>query len=224
MEETPQRLIENPNLRDQIYGILKRMIVRREIAPGEKISEEKLARRIGVSRTPVREVLCRLEREGIVENIPRRGAFVVRQSRETIEEILQVREVLEGLVVRLVAPVVEESTLQRLDDCFTKVSTSPEQENQIIEYSDADVEFHAILQDACPNMTLRNMMEMVNAHLQMIRLRTVVLPGRAKQSFQEHRKIIDAIVRRDAERAEALMREHIANVRRAAMENIGRML
>ena len=91
--------ILNTRLRDQVYDILKNMIVHRDIQPGEKIIEELFAKETGVSRTPIREALCRLENEKIIEMIPRRGAFVIQQTEATVREVLEIREVLEGLAV-----------------------------------------------------------------------------------------------------------------------------
>ena len=88
--------VNKKNLRDQIYEIIRDMILRREIEPGGKIIEKELASKIGVSRTPLREALCRLENEKIIKSIPQRGAFVQKQSKETIIEVLLIREVLEG--------------------------------------------------------------------------------------------------------------------------------
>ncbi len=84
MELKVEKLIESPNLRERVYEILKKSIILQEIPLGEKIDEEFLANRFGVSRTPIRESLCRLENEGIVKIIPRRGAFVVKHSKERI--------------------------------------------------------------------------------------------------------------------------------------------
>ena len=95
-----EQVLQHINLRDQVYDILKRRIIFREIESGKKINEEELAQALGVSRTPIRETLVRLEHEGIVKIIPRRGAFVVSQSIEKVIDLLQVREVLEGLVAR----------------------------------------------------------------------------------------------------------------------------
>ncbi|MBW1783661.1 MAG: GntR family transcriptional regulator [Deltaproteobacteria bacterium] len=89
------QVLQHINLRDQVYDILKRRIIFREIESGKKINEEELAKSLGVSRTPIRETLVRLEHEGIVEIIPRRGAYVVSQSIEKVIDLLQVREVLE---------------------------------------------------------------------------------------------------------------------------------
>jgi len=118
--------LDSTNLRNQIYDIILGMIVRREIKPGEKIYEEQLAKQIGVSRTPIRETLCSLENDGIIKNVPRRGAFVNNLSKETIIEILQIREVLEGLIVRVVTPNLPPKTLQKLKKCLDKIDAIPD--------------------------------------------------------------------------------------------------
>ncbi|MBU0544519.1 MAG: GntR family transcriptional regulator [Proteobacteria bacterium] len=215
--------IENINLRDQIYEILRDMILQREIGPGEKIGEEELSKKIGVSRTPFREALYRLEGEGIIEIIARRGAFVRRQSRATIIEVLEIREVLEGLVVRLVALNLSDKTLGQLQKCLDNIKDTPDEPSQLIKFTHADEEFHQLLLDACQNQMLKNLMATVNIHLQFIRLRTVVIPGRAKKTIREHYEILDAVAQKDASKAEALMRRHIASVREYATEHIENM-
>ena len=215
-----EKYLQRPNLRDQVYDIVKEMIIMREIKPDEKINEEQLAERLRVSRTPIRETLCRLENEGIVRVIPRRGAFVVEQRKERVVEILQVREVLEGLVARLVAQNGDEKDLGRLRKCLERISSVPEEHGHLQKYTNADVEFHALLLDASNNFMLQNMMGIVNAHLQIIRLRTVALPGRAKRTVEEHYRVLEAIEKGDARAAERLMRKHIESVRNSAIRNI----
>lgn len=218
-----EQLLERPNLRDQIYDILKKLIIFREIKPGEKINEEEIAKTLGVSRTPIRETLVRLQHEGIVKIIPRRGAFVLSQSRKKIIEILQVREVLEGLVARLATENMNDKTLNRLRLCLEKISSSQDDEDRLLKYTPADVEFHSLLVEACDNDLLKNMMGIVNAQLQIVRLRTVVLPGRPEQTVSEHYKILEAIERGDVRSAEKLMRKHVESVRKDALKNIGLM-
>lgn len=224
METKAKILIENPNLRDQTYKILKNMIITREIPPGKKICEETLAQEIGVSRTPIREALCRLEHEGIVKSIARRGSFVTMPSRGNIIEILQIREVLEGLVVRLVIPHLQPADIQNLRDCLEKLRSTPEEARHVMEYTDSEVEFHDLLLKKCPNAMLRQMMEMIHTHLQIIRLRTVILPGRAQKTLDEHLQILEAIVKGDAEAAELLMRRHVASVKAMALEHMDAMV
>ncbi len=224
LETKMQTLIDNPNLRGQTYKILKNMIITREILPGKKIIEETLAQEIGVSRTPIREALFRLEHEGIVEIIPRRGAFVVKQSKDDIIEIMQIREVLEALTVRLATPLLEKSDILKLRSCLETLRATPEEERHVIEYNDSELEFHGMLLAKCPNQMLKQMMGMVNARLQIIRLRTVVLPGRAQKSLDEHAAILEMIEKGNAEGAERMMRKHVISVRTMTLENIDAMV
>ncbi len=219
-----EALVEAHSLRDQVYDILKNMIILREIAPGEKVPEEELCRKLGVSRTPLRETLCRLENEGIVKIVPRRGAFVVQQSQQTVREILEIREALEGLVARLATQNMDGPTAERIMKSLAKADRIAASDPQLAKYTHADIEFHALLLEACDNQMLRNMMQVVNAHLQLIRLRTVVLPGRARKTVQEHFKIMEAVNRRDPDQAEDLMRRHIRSVREVALKNIDAMV
>jgi len=214
------KYLDRPNLRDQVYDFVKDMIITREIKPDEKINEEQLVERLRVSRTPIRETLCRLENEGIVKVIPRRGAFVVKQCKERIIEILQIREVLEGLVAWLVTQNRDEKTLNKLKRCLERISSFPEEDGHLQKYTNADIEFHYVLLDASNNEMLQNMMGIVNAHLQIIRLRTVVLPGRAKKTVEEHYRVLEAIEKGDAKAAERSMRKHIESVRNSAIRNI----
>jgi DNA-binding GntR family transcriptional regulator len=218
--EMMEQLPERTNLRNQVYDVLKKRIILREIPSGKKINEEELAKSLGVSRTPIRETLVRLEHEGIVEIIPRRGAFVVSQSKEKVRDLLQVREVLEGLVARLATENMKSELLDRIKRSLEKVSSTDDDDNRLLKYTPADVEFHALLLEACDNELLKTMMENLNVHLQMVRLRTVALPGRPEQTVLEHYEIVEAIEKRNSILAEKLMKEHVASVRRDAQKNM----
>ncbi len=215
-----EELLERHNLRDQVYDILKRRIILREIKPGKKINEEELAESLGVSRTPIRETLLRLEHEGIVEIISRRGAFVISQSNKKVIDLLHVREALEGLVVRLATENMDQDLIDRLRHCLKEISATDKRDDRLLKYTPADVEFHALLLEACDNDLLVSMMETVNAHLQMVRLRTVGLPGRPEQTVREHYKILEAIEQENPTHAEKSMRKHVESVRKDVEKNI----
>jgi len=212
-------LIEVPNLRERVYQALKEMIIIQEIPPGEKLDEDSLASQLGVSRTPVRESLYRLENEGIVKIIPRRGAFIVRHSKESINEILSVREVLEGLSAREAVSHITDATLEVLESLSEKFSES---NVRVLskEYLQADVKFHKTIIEQSKNEWLISLMNILNDHIQMLRLRTVTFQGRPEQSLSEHRRILEALKAGDPLLAESLMREHINNVRESYLKNI----
>lgn len=213
-------LIETTNLREQIYQIIHEMILDRQILPGEKILEEELAKKIGVSRTPIRECLCRLENEGIVEVIPRRGAFLRKYSKKKVAEVFDIREVLEGLVARLVAGKQQLELYTKVRQVLDRVYLFSDQGESLTEFSRADVEFHRLLLDACNNEMLQDAMAVINTHLQIIRARTVVIPGRAKRTVEEHYRILEAVEKQDPPVAEERMRRHIASVRNHALASL----
>ena len=218
MEMGIERLIESPNLRDRVYEILKKSIISQEIPPGEKIDEEAIAKQLGVSRTPIRETLCRLENEGIVKIVPRRGAFVAKHSREKITELLMVREVLEGFAARLAVDHITEQTIDQMRSLFKDYSESNIRDRSK-DYTQADLEFHNLIIKASKNSLLISFMNTLNDHIQMLRLQTFSLEGRPEHSMAEHVHIIEAIEKKDPSSAESLMREHIRNVRESALKH-----
>jgi DNA-binding GntR family transcriptional regulator len=212
------KLIESPNLRDRVYEILKRSIVFQEIPAGEKIDEEAIAKQLGVSRTPIRETLCRLENEGMVKVIPRRGTFVVKHSKEKITEILMVREVLEGFAARLAVDYIDGKLVEKMKSLFADFS-EPNIRERSKDYTQADLEFHNLIIKASRNNLLINIMNTLNDHIQMLRIQTISHEGRLEQSLVEHFKIIQAMEQKDHSSAEYLMREHIRKVRESALRN-----
>ena len=214
-----RKSIESPNLRQRVYEILKRAIIFQEIGPGQKIDEEGVAKQLGVSRTPIRESLCRLENEGIVKIIPRRGAFVVRHSKESIIEILLVREVLEGFAARLAVGHIDERAIEEMSSLFRDFSEADIRDRSK-DYAQADLKFHTLIVKQSQNSWLMSIMNILNDHIQMLRLRTVALEGRPEHSLLEHRKIIEALEKRNPSLAESLMRRHIQNVRKSVLRNI----
>ena len=219
MNLVTKKLIESPNLRERVYEILKKAIIFGEIPPGKKIDEESLARQLGVSRTPIRESLCRLENEGIINIIPRRGAFVVKHSKERIVEILLVREVLEGFAARLAVDHIDERTIEEMKSLF-KGFSGPTIRDRSKDYTQADLKFHTLILKKSKNSLLMNLMNILNDHTQMLRFRTVSLKGRPEHSLQEHLKIIEALEKRNHSLAESSMRKHIQNVRKSVLKNI----
>jgi DNA-binding GntR family transcriptional regulator len=115
---------------------------------------------------------------------------------------------------------MDAKTLQKLRKAIEKVSSIPEEDRDLINYTRSEIDFHSVLLNASNNQMLKNMMEMVNAHLQIIRLRTVVIPERAQKTVKEHQQILKAMEKRDADSAEDLMRKHVRSVREVAMRNI----
>jgi DNA-binding GntR family transcriptional regulator len=211
--------VSNLSLGSQAYQELKRIILQRQVPPGAKLNEGELARALGISRTPIREAINRLEKEGLVEIFPQRGAFVVQFTEKDVHELFLIRENLEGLAARLAAEKITQASLAKLESCLANFR-EPFREKDIQRYSREDFKFHqtiVLLSDA------RRLIQLVSAlhdYIRMFRLTTLGMADRMKLSLADHGRIIEALRKKDPEEAEQRMRQHLQRVRDGVMENI----
>lgn len=197
------------DLRGEVYKMIREGITGLKLLAGAPLKELDLAQKLGVSRTPIREALNQLSKEGIVEIYPRKGAFVKRWTKEEVIEILILREVLEGLAARLATQQLEEESIQRLKGYFDGYKSNSS------EYARLDEKFHGEVIQASGSARLIDLTNNLKDSLQMLNMRTVNfrLAGRIKESRAEHMKIIKAFEARDEALAEKLTREHFQRTR-----------
>jgi len=220
MVETMQRIEPaNLSLVNQAYRELKRIILEHQIPQGGKLNEGELASALGISRTPVREAINRLEKEGLVEIFPQRGAFVVRFSEKDINELFLIRENLEGLAAYLAAEKMTENDLVKLESCIQGFK-EPYSKKDIQRYAREDFKFHQMIVMISDARRLINLISALHDHIRIFRLTTKGLSSRMSTSLAEHQSLIEALRIRDAEEAERQMRQHIRHVRHGVMENI----
>jgi DNA-binding GntR family transcriptional regulator len=197
------------DLRGEVYKMIREGITGLKLLAGAPLKELDLAQKLGVSRTPIREALNQLSKEGIVEIYPRKGAFVKRWTKEEVIEILILREVLEGLAARLATKKLEEESIQRLKGYFAGYKGNS------IEYARLDEKFHGEVIQASGSARLIDLTNNLKDSLQMLNMRTVSFRfvRRIKESRTEHMKIIKAFEARDEALAEKLTREHFQRTR-----------
>lgn len=198
-------LIEHENLDDKIYARLKRMIAEGELSPGQRILQEKLAREMGVSRTPLVNALKRLGQERLVEWVSRRGIYVKRFTMREMAQLFEVREGLEPIAARLAATRIAPAEVRMFKRMFDGFSTKPSAAD-LRRYLRCDREFHWRLVELTENPHLAAAMESVNM---MISAYQVGVPRSLAESLPEHRAILEALSRRDPDASEAAMRVHI---------------
>ncbi|MDZ7722714.1 MAG: GntR family transcriptional regulator [candidate division KSB1 bacterium] len=191
-------------LTDHVYSRLKRKILDRELLPGQKILQEKLAAELGVSRSPLLKALARLENELLVESIPRRGMFVKKITPKEIIDILQCRAVFEGLAARLVAEHAASEDIQKLHKIFEPFQYQHDIDQAF--YEQADREFHSCIINLCENDVIQRMRLLNNIHVLHSQIGLVRSP---EETLSEHLRIISAIENRDDQAAESAMRIHI---------------
>lgn len=209
----------NFSLGSQAYQELKRLILEGRLAPGEKINEAELAQALGISRTPIREALNRLAKEGLVNIFPQRGAFVVEFSAKDVEELFLIREKLEGLAAYLAAEKITAKDVEKLESCVQGFQ-EPFREKEIKRYAREDFKFHQTIVALSEARRLISLISTLHDYIRIFRLTTIGLSGRMRNSLEEHKRIISALKKKDPPAAERAMREHIRHVRQGVMENI----
>jgi len=209
-------------LKDKIYDALKEAIARKNIyAESEelRLDERQLSDDLGVSRTPIREALARLEQEGFVRTVPRRGVYVARKSKTEILEMITVWAALEGMAARLITERASDEEISSLRRMFATFEDDRVQA-RIDEYSDTNVRFHQALLGLSKCELINTMAENLFIHMRSIRMRTIGEEDRASRSIIDHMNIIEAIESRDTELAERLARDHTLGLARHVEMNV----
>jgi len=200
------------SLKEKAYTRIKEDIVCCKYPPGSVVNEKELVEMLGISRTPIREALNRLEQEGLVRIIPKRGIFVSEVTLQMTIELYQVREVLEPFIVRLATPLVSAVRLAEFQDAFKQAMAAEAKEEMI----SLDHRFHFYLAESCGNSFLAQLIANIRTQTE----RTRYLPSRdahsLRQGAEEHLAIIAAMLERDVEKAAAAMHYHIVRSRQAA--------
>lgn len=206
-------------LRDVVFHTLREAILRGELKPGERLMEIALAERLGVSRTPIREAMRKLELEGLVIMIPRRGAQVAKITEKDLTDVLEVRMGLENMVIEKVCSRMTPEQLERVDEAEREFEKAME-EGDLKNLAEADENFHKTIYDACDNRRLLQILS--NLREQLYRYRIEYLKDEATRNLlvEEHRAIYHAIRERDVENARKFAFVHVDNQRKAILQSI----
>jgi DNA-binding GntR family transcriptional regulator len=203
--------IDTPaSFKNKAYAALKDVIVSMDVYHSHadiRLDERRLARDFGISRTPVREAMAQLEREGFVRAVPRRGIYVVRKSKKEVIEMITAWAALEGMAARLITANAEMDDIASLRRMFANFENG-EIRAHLDEYSDANIEFHQTIIRMSGNRVLIDLAENLFTHMRMIRRSTIGEKDRADRSIRDHMHIIEALEARDTSRAETLVRDH----------------
>jgi DNA-binding GntR family transcriptional regulator len=197
-------------LKTRVYEALKELIGHMDIYSSKeliRLDERALGEQLGVSRTPVREAISRLEQEGIVQNIARRGAFLVRKNKLEILDIVDVWAALESMAARLATSRASDEEIAQLRKNFTSYD-GEKARTHIDEYSDTNIEFHQTIIRLGHSELITQMADQIFFHMRAIRASTIRDRDRVAQSVMDHTRIIEAIEERDAYHAEQLVRDH----------------
>jgi DNA-binding GntR family transcriptional regulator len=198
------------SFKNKAYAALKSVIVSMDIYRSRqdiRLDERQLAQDFGISRTPVREAMAQLEREGFVRSVPRRGVYVVRKTRAEVIEMITAWAALESMAARLITEKAADEDISALRKMFATFEDG-QLRAHLDEYSEVNIEFHQSIIRMSGNAVLLDLAENLFTHMRMIRRKTIGEQDRVDRSIRDHMHIIEALEARDTARAEELVRNH----------------
>jgi DNA-binding GntR family transcriptional regulator len=208
-------LTDQYSLRGKVFNHILEGILSGRFRAGDSLVETTLAKEIGVSRTPVREAIRQLEREGLVYSIPNKGVFVNGLSKKDVEDIYRIRSLNEGLAVKLAAERMDEEQRRQLEETAALMEYYTEK-NNMEQVAKLDIRFHTLIYESSKSKVLGHILSTLLVYVQQARLGSLKAPQRAQKALKEHKAILDEIFAGNGDQAEALMQEHI----KGAMMNL----
>lgn len=206
-------------LRDVVFNTLRQAILTGDLKPGERLMEMHLADKLGVSRTPIREAIHKLELEGLVTIIPRRGAEVAQITEKSMNDVLEVRRALDALCAELACDRISEKELDGLKAACDHFELTTHTQD-LKKIAQADVALHDIIVQATGNQRLIQLINNLSEQMYRYRFEYIKDSCRHEMLVEEHRIIYQSIVRKDKETAAAAARTHIDNQKKAIIRQI----
>ena len=214
------RMDEYLPLRDVVFNTLRQAILKGELKPGERLMEIQLANKLGVSRTPVREAIRKLELEGLVLMIPRKGAEVAEITRQDMEDVLEVRTALEELAVKDACDHITDAQLSELKKASNEFKKALLEGKDLVTCVDADMHFHDVILSATNNRRLIQMLNNLSEQMYRYRMEYLKDERTHKTLIEEHDAIRRALKKHDKVKAGAAIRVHIDNQKRSILESL----
>jgi DNA-binding GntR family transcriptional regulator len=203
-------LKDSPSLDKLAYEKIKEAILTFQFLPNAALVEGELASQLGISKTPVRDALMRLEKEGLVTRIPYKGTYVSDINNQDMANIFTIRIVLEGLAIHLATELLTEDDFQQMQKLIADHAEALKK-GDVRGVSRINTEFHNIIVNCCSNPRLQQMLHNLDDHLKRYRLLSISQGTRTEKSVPEHQAILDAVRARDPKRAEEAMQIHLTS-------------
>ena len=211
-------LDEYKPLRDVVFENLRGAIVEGKLKPGQRLMEVQLAEQLGVSRTPVREAIRKLELEGLVVMLPRKGAYVANMSLKDVVDVLEIRASLEGLAASLSAERITDEDIKKLESIVEEFENNVD-ESKVEKKKKKDVEFHECIFKSTNNKRLHQLINSLWEQVYRFRVTYISDYDSTVNIVEEHKMILDAIKRGDSEMAKKYAMEHIQKAENFIIES-----
>lgn len=206
-------------LRDVVFNTLRQAILTGELKPGERLMEIHLANKLGVSRTPIREAIRKLELEGLVTMIPRRGAEVAQITEKSMSDVLEVRRAVDALCVELACERIREEELEALKHACDKFEEAVES-GDVKKIAQADVALHDIIVRATGNQRLVQLVNTLSEQMYRYRFEYIKDVSQHRSLVEEHRVIYESILKKDKQTASEAAKLHIDNQEKTIIKQI----
>ena len=208
---------ENKSLTTVIFERIRDDILYGKYEKGEKIVEAKLAEEFNVSRTPVREALKQLELDDLVENIPNRGVVVKGISKQDIVDIFTIRLAIEGIAVEWAIERMDQEDLQKIKEIYELMEFYTFKKD-VKKFAELNTKFHEAIYKATKSRYLENVLKNYQVFMKVVRYKSLEKPGRLEGALNEHKRIVDALMEKDVERAKDVVIEHVKHSKETAEE------
>lgn len=215
----PVNLDSYKPLRELVLEAIREAIKNGSLQPRERLMEIQLADELGVSRTPVREALRKLELEGFIVMVPRKGAYVSDLTMKDVADVFEIRAALEGLAAALAAERITEEELENMERLLVEKGEAINLDD-IGKLVAVDTKFHEVMYQASRNERLSAIISNLREQIQRFRLTSLSIPGRKEDSLREHRNLLEAIQARDIQLARQLAQEHIENAENVLIDSL----
>lgn len=197
-------------LRDVVFNTLREAILKGDLKPGERLMELQLAAKLGVSRTPIREAIRMLEQEGLAVTMPRKGAEVAKMTLKDMEDVLEIRDALDELAVRIACQKISDEQLKQLED-MKELFEKSTQTGNVKKIAEADVTFHDVIYEATGNPKLVTLLNNLREQVYRYRVEYIKDPKNYPTLIAEHEAILESLKNRDVKNAVEAMHVHVAN-------------
>ncbi|HZG73321.1 MAG TPA: GntR family transcriptional regulator [Chondromyces sp.] len=210
-------ITENNVKKNSVYEYLYNAIRNGDIKSGQTLTERGLAQKLGVSRTPVREAIRKLEEHGLVEHKPHSGVKVITLSLERVTQLYEIRELLEGFAARKLSQLANPEAIEELEG-YIALAEKEAAVNNVKELSEINSKFHLALARHSGNAYLEDIMNMLQTHISLMMSTSLSYTGRPLENIEEHKMIMDAIKSRDSDFAENITKYHVRKAKEHALK------
>ena len=209
------------SLKEKAYDILKELILTGRLEQGKLHNEKRLAEVLGVSRTPVREALLELSREGMVSFVPSKGVKVLKITPKQVQEVFELRRIIEGYIIKAISKQLTPVDLKKIEKILAKQDRSASRDEEL-SFIEMDKEFHLFMASKMGNQQIETILQNLRDQIHLMGIRAIKDQSRSQQVLKEHQRIFSALKKKDSKRAHEELMKHLNNTEKILIDILAR--